>query len=292
MTAPRWRIGLALSVLWVVWGSTYLAVSWVLPAVPPLALSAARFAVAAPLMALGALATGAPRPTARELGSAGLVGLLLFLGGNGGTVSSQAYLPSGLTAVMVGLVPLWLVGLGWVWEREAPHPRRLLGVGLGVAGVAGLVGGLDGRPVHPVGLAAVIVGTFAWSNGTMLARRLVLPRSLAWSTAAQMGAGSLGLTAAAGLAGQLGQVHLERLDAVAVGSFVWLVLGGSVAAVVAYNWLLRVTSPAVATTYAYVNPLVAVWLGWWLGGEEITAVELGCSLVIVGAVALVTTARR
>lgn len=287
--APPWRVAAALSVLWLVWGSTYLAVSWVLPAVPPFVLSAARFAVAAPLLIAGALAARAERPTARELASAALVGVFLFLGGNGGTVFSQTRLASGLTAILVGLVPIWLVILGVLAEGERPHPRRLAGVALGLVGVAGLVGGVGGARLDAVGVASVAIGTLSWAAGSLLARRWPLPRSIAWSTGAQMAAGAAGLLLAGAGTGQLWEVHPERIDARAVASFVWLVGAGSVAAVVAYNWLLRVTAPAVATTYAYVNPLVAVWLGWWLAGEELSASQVGWSATVIGAVGLVVT---
>lgn len=285
-----WRVALALATLWFVWGSTYLAVTHVLPAVPPFVMSAARFAVAGPVMALAAGALPGPRPTARELLAAAGVGCLLFVGGNGGTVFAQTHLTSGMTAVLVGLVPLWIVVLGAAFAGERPHPRRIAGVVVGFVGLAGLVGGVGGQRLDPIGVASVGIGSLAWATGSLLARRWTLPKSLAWSTAAQMSAGSVGLLALAGLTGQTHQVHLERIDGAAVAAFAWLVGAGSLAAVVAYNWLLRVTAPSIATTYAYVNPLVAVWLGWWLGGEALTTGQLGWSLAIVAAVALVTTA--
>jgi drug/metabolite transporter (DMT)-like permease len=283
-------VAAALAVLWLVWGSTYLGASWVLPVAPPFVLSAARFAVAAPLLALAALAAREPLPSGPELASAAGVGGFLFLGGNGGTVFAQTYLPSSLTAVMVGLVPLWLVLLGAAVERELPPLRRVAGALLGMVGVAGLAGGIGGHQLHPVGVASVVTGTLCWATGSLLARRWRLPRSIAWSTAVQMAAGSAGLWVAATATGQLGQVHLDLLTPRAVASFWWLVLAGSLAALMAYNWLLRVTTPAIATTYAYVNPVVAVWLGWWLGGEQLTAAQVGWSLAVVAAVALVTTA--
>lgn len=286
---PRWRIGLALSVLWFVWGSTYLAVSWLLPALPPFVLSSARFAVASTLLAAVAAVSGAERPTARQLGAAALTGLFLFVGGNGGTVWAQTRIPSGLAAVLVGVVPLWLVALAWWLEGARPTPRRALGLALGLVGVAGLVGGVGGGRIDPLGVASVAGGSLAWACGSMLARHLRLPRSVAWATAAEMAAGSVGLALAAVATGQTAAVHLERLDPRGVASFAWLVLGGSLAALIAYNWLLRVTSPAVATTYAYVNPLVAVWLGWWLGGERLGPGQLLCSLGVVAAVVLVTS---
>ena len=285
MDPNRAKLVLALIVLWFVWGSSYLAVSWILPAVPPWVLSSVRFLVAAPLLAVAAVASGAPLPTPRQARSAALVGAFLFLGGNGLTVWAQTRVPSGLTAVFVGLVPLWLVLLSWVFEGNRPTVRRWAGLGLGLLGVAGLVG-VPGR-VDPVGVASILTGSVLWASGSMFARRLELPPSVAWATAIEIFAGGLLLGVVAALSGQTGAVQLDRIDLRAVASFVWLVVGGSIAALVAYNYLLRTTSPAVATTYAYVNPLVAVWLGWWLGGEVLSAGELACSGFVVGAVALV-----
>ena len=283
----RWRIGLALSTLWFVWGSTYLAVAWVLPVLPPFVMSAARFAIAAPLLAATAFASGAPRPTARQFAGAGLCGLFLFVGGNGGTVWAQTRIPSGLTAVLVGLVPIWLVALTAAIHRERPSTRSVAGLILGFFGVGGLVGGVGGH-VDPLGAASVVAGTLAWAIGTLLTRHVRLPTSVMWSVAAQMAAGGAGLFIAATATGQLHEVHLDQVEARAGFAFLWLVFGGSIASLLAYNWLLRVVRPAVATTYAYINPLVAVWLGYWLNSEPITALQVACSAAVVGAVALIT----
>jgi drug/metabolite transporter (DMT)-like permease len=281
------RRALALATLWLVWGSTYLAVTQLLPALPPFVLSALRFLVASPLLAAGAWLSGEPLPSASQLRAAALVGLFLFLGGNGGTVYAQTRIPSGLTAVMVGMVPLWLVLLSALFQRERPGARQIAGLLLGLLGVVGLAAGSDSGRIEPVGVLSVLVATLSWATGSLLARKLALPRSVAWSTSVQMVAGSAGLGLASWLTGQVWAVELPLLDGLGLACFAWLVLGGSIAALVAYNWLLRVSSPAVATSYAYVNPVVALWLGWWLGGEELSGWELGCSAGIVAAVVLV-----
>jgi drug/metabolite transporter (DMT)-like permease len=281
------RKALALATLWLVWGSTYLAVAQLLPALPPFVLSSLRFLVASPLLALAALLFEEPLPTPSQLRAASLVGLFLFLGGNGGTVYAQTRIPSGLTAVMVGMVPLWLVILSALFQRERPRIPQVAGVLLGLLGVVGLAAGSTTGRIEPVGVMSVLVATLSWATGSLLARKLGMPRSVAWSTSVQMAAGSVALGLASLLTGQAWAVHPALLDGIGLLCFAWLVLGGSIAALLAYNWLLRVSSPAVATSYAYVNPMVALWLGWWLGGEGLSGWELGCSATIVAAVVLV-----
>jgi drug/metabolite transporter (DMT)-like permease len=157
--------------------------------------------------------------------------------------------------------------------------------------VAALVGG-GGSDVDPIGIAAVLCASLSWATGTVLSRRLELPRSVLVATSLQMASGAALLGVAAGVSGQVRRVALAGLGGFELACFLWLVLAGSVGALLAYNWLLRNTTPALATTYAYVNPLVAVWLGWWIGGEHLGARTLGASGLIVAAVALLTLTSR
>ncbi len=285
---PRWLVAAALLTLWLVWGSTYLAVTWILPFVPPFALSAARFWVAAPVLGLIAVASGAERPTRAQVLGCFVVGGFLFLGGNGGTVFSQTRISSGLTAVVVGCVPLWVGLLGWLVNGERPHMLRIAGMVLGVIGVAVLLGGGAGE-VDPIGVAICIAATLSWATGTTISRRTKLPSSILLTTALQMAAGAILLTLAAAATGQWGQIEWNGLGLPQGLAFAWLVTGGSIAALVAYNWLLKVTSAAVATTYAYVNPLVAIALGWAFGGEHMGPVALAASATIIAAVILTTS---
>ena len=291
LTSLHLRIACALLWLWLVWGSTYLVASWLLPSIPPFALSALRFALAAPLLGFAAAARREPLPTVGQLGNAALIGAFLFLGGNGGTIWSQTRLPASVTAVMVGMVPVWVTVLSWLAGGERPPPVRILARGFGALGVAALVGG-GGPEVDPIGVVAVLAASLSWAAGTVLSQRLELPTSVLVATSIQMASGAACLGLAALISGQFGRIHLEDLGTSELGSFLWLVGAGSIGALVAYNWLLRVTSPALATTYAYVNPLVAVGLGWWLGGEHLGPRTLGASSMIVGAVALLTLTSR
>lgn len=281
------RVAAALLVVWLVWGSTYLAVAQLLPALPPFLLSALRFLLAAPLLGLIAAISREPWPERAQIRTALIVGVLLFLGGNGGTVFAQTFLPSGLAAVLVGLVPLWLVAGSAIVERRPPEIPHLLGITLGLIGVAGLAGGLGGGQVHPVGVLSIVCSSACWATGSLIARKRAMPASVAWSSAIQMSAGGVALSMAAVATGQAGRADPSLVGPIEIACFLWLVGGGSLLALVAYNWLLRHTAPAVATSYAYVNPLVAVWLGWWLGGEHLEPAQIAWSSAIVAAVALV-----
>jgi len=284
-------IAFALLWLWLVWGSTYLTATWLLPHVPPFALSAVRFLIAGPLLGAAAWLLRHERPTRRQALNAAVVGGFLFLGGNGGTIWSQTRLPSSVTAVMVGLVPAWVTALQWLATGERPTTVRLAALAIGVLGVALLVGG-GGPDVDPIGVTAVVAASLSWASGTVLSRRIELPKSIFTAAAVQMTSGGVLLTLASLVTGQAARVDVSGLGGFELACFLWLVLAGSVGALVAYNWLLTVVTPAVATTYAYVNPLVAVWLGWWLGGEHLGPRTLAASAVIVGAVALITTTSR
>ena len=289
--ARRWKVAAALMTLWLVWGSTYFVVSKILPVVPPFALSASRFLVAAPILGFIAFATGCSRPVAKEVGNAFLVGAFLFLGGNGGTVWSQTRVHSGLTAVVVGCVPLWVGLLGWWVNGERPHPLKIAGMILGICGVAALLGGtVEG--IDPVGVLACVGATMSWATGTILARRIQLPSSVLLSTALQMFSGAVLLSVAAGLAGSWSQVQTQKIGISELMGFAWLVSAGSIAALVAYNWLLKVTTSAIATTYAYVNPVVAISLGWAFGGERMGVGAMLACATIIAAVILTTSAPK
>ncbi len=281
------KIALALATLWLVWGSTYGVVSAVIPVVPPFALSSARFLVAAPILGAVGLVRRDPRPSLRQLGGSAAVGALLFLGGNGGTVWSQSRVPSSVTAIVVGCVPMWVALISWGLTGVRPSAARLGAIALGILGVAGLVGGGDGG-LDPVGVAAVLCASLSWASGTLLSRRIERPTSLLLDVAAQMASGGILLAGAAWVTGSWAAVDVARIGPGVIAGFAWLVGAGSLAALIAYHWLLRHTSPVLATTYAYVNPLVAMALGWWLGGERLGPVELASAAAIVGSVALIT----
>jgi drug/metabolite transporter (DMT)-like permease len=288
-SAPSWQVWTALWIVYVVWGSTYLAIAYVVESLPAALSAAARFAVAALVLAgWVALRRGvaALRVTGRQVRGAALVGLLLLLGGNGLVVLAQdAQLPSGLTALLVAAVPLWVVLLR-LTVRDRPTPTTLLGVALGFAGVAVLL--LPGARPEGVAVGAammVVLASLLWSLGTFAASRLDLPGDRLMTTALQMAAGAAGLAV-------VGLLRGERLVLSEVSTASWVALGylvvfGSLVAFTAYSWVLGAAPVSKVATYAYVNPVVAVGLGSLLRGEQLTTLTVVGGAVTVLAVAVV-----
>jgi drug/metabolite transporter (DMT)-like permease len=280
-----------MAIVYVVWGSTYLAIRYAVDGLPPLLTASGRFLVSAALLAAYvAVRRGgqAFRATWRQWLGAAAVGVLLLLGGNGAVMLAEdAHLPSGLAALLVAGVPLFVVALRWLL-RDRPTPRTLFGVGIGFLGLALLL--LPGARPHGVSVLAaglVVLGSFLWSTGSVLAGRVALPSDPLVVTVGEMLGGAVGLGIAGALKG-------EHLSAGAAGPKAWLALAylvvfGSVIAFTAYSWLLQTAPVSQAATYAYVNPVVAVALGAAVAGESITATSLVGGLVTLVAVYVVVT---
>lgn len=287
--ASSWQVWTALWIVYVVWGSTYLAIAYVVDTVPPLLGMGLRFLAAAALVLTYVAVRrgpGALRVTRRQARNAAVVGLLLLLGGNGGVALAESKeLPSGLAALLVAVIPLWVVLLRWL-RHDPPSERTVAGVGLGFVGLALLL--LPGARPDGVALVAVgivLVGAFLWSLGSVFASDADLPRDGLTTAALEMAAGGAALLV-------VGYARGERLDVDAVSTSSWLalaylVLFGSLLAFTAFSWLLSVAPVSQVATYAYVNPVVAVGLGALLRGEQLTPLTVVGGAVTVLAVAVV-----
>lgn len=291
MTAAPWRIWTALGLVYVVWGSTYLAILYVVETLPPLLSAAGRFAVAGLLLA-GWLALRRGRSgfvaTRQQLLSAAGIGVLLLLGGNGlVTLAEQRDLPSGLAALLVAAVPLWVVLLR-ASSGDRPAGRTLLGVAIGFAGVAVLL--LPGARPEGVALttAAMVVGSSVlWSIGSFAATRADLPPDPLLTTVTQMAGGAAALLLSGLATGE--RLRLDDVSSASWLAWVYLVVFGSLVAFTAYSWLLGVAPVSQVATYAYVNPVVAVLLGAVVAGEAVSRVTLLGGAVTVLAVAVVVS---
>ncbi len=291
LVPSRASLLVAFATLYVVWGSTYLAIRVAVASWPPLLMAAVRFAVAGGGLYLFLRLRGAPRPSARGWGAAALVGALLLGGGNGLVCWSEQWVPSGKAALVVAIVPLWMTVLPWVAGRApAPRPLALGGVALGLGGVATLLGG----PAVAVGGASssgpvgakigLLLSSLCWSIGSLWSRQLPLPAEPALATATEMLAASPLLFAAALLRGEWAGFHVGAVTPAAWLALAYLIVFGSLAGFGSYVYLLKHTSAARASTYAFVNPLVAVMLGALVASEPIGRRTALAALLIVVAV--------
>lgn len=294
--APARRVLLPLITVYIVWGSTYLAVRIALAGFPPMLLAAIRFLCAGAALLVVLRVRGGPRalPRAHHWLAAAPVGLLLFLCGNGFVVLAEVHIGSGVTAVVVSTMPLWMA----IWATaggERPGARECLGLAIGFGAVAVLAGGADLR-ASPGATLVLLLSPICWATGSTLSRRLSRsasparpPAGLLAAAAAQMIVGGLGALLVALLAGE----HMSGLPpARPMLAMIYLVAVGSLVGFTAYSWLLRHARPAVATSYAFVNPVLAVLLGSVLAAEPLRWQTALATPMVALSVALVITARQ
>jgi drug/metabolite transporter (DMT)-like permease len=289
-----WRVAAAFGAIYLIWGSTYLAIRVALETLPPFLMAGCRFLVAGTVLYTWGRAQGDPAPARGHWGAAMLLGALFLLLGNGGVVWAEQRVPSGLAALLVAVTPAWTTLFEWRRDGVAPSVWTVAGLLAGLAGVALLVAPADlasGGAVDPAGAAACLLSSVSWSLASVLSSRLSVPRSPAIASSMQMLAGGA-LLAAAGLAtGEAGRVSLHAASPRSVAAVTYLVVFGSLVAFTAFTWLLRVTSASRVATCAYVNPVVAVLLGWALLGERLTPRTLVAAAVIVGGVVVIISTR-
>lgn len=289
-TPPAWLVWLALWTVYIIWGSTYLAIRVTVETLPPLFAAGVRFLVAGALMYAWLALRGGPnsvRISRRELVAATAVGGALLLGGNGLVMLAERDVPSGLASLIIASVPLWVVVFrATTGERVGKGTRA--GVAAGFAGVAMLVlpgDTTDGAALY--GLLLLVGAAFSWATGSFLSQRLSLPPNPFLSTAVQMLAGGA-LLMLGGLArGEASSLALDQFSAASLWALTYLVVAGSFVAFTAYTWLLQNAPISKVATYAYVNPVVAVLLGWAILSESVTPVIGVAAAVIVASVAFI-----
>ena len=294
----RSRVIAAFLAVYVIWGSTYLGIRFAVETLPPFLMAGVRFVAAGAILYLWSRRSPAergPRAAARW-GWAALVGALLLLGGNGAVVWASHRVPSGVIALLIAATPIWMVLLDWV-RPGGRRPTRAVTAGLllGSAGLALLVSARNAAPtgrVDPLGAAVVLFGSLSWAVGSLVSRSDRLPRSPVLSTGMQMLTGGALMTVVGLLLGELRGFDPAAVSARSALAWLYLMTFGSLVGYTAYIWLLGHVSAAKAATYAYVNPVVAVLLGWAFAGEPVTAGVLLAAAVIVSAVALITIGQR
>jgi drug/metabolite transporter (DMT)-like permease len=291
-TSSALRVALALGTVYLIWGSTYLAIRITLESIPPFFMAGARFLTAGVLLYGWARWRGAARPTAAQWRTSFILGALLLLGGNGGVVWAEQKVDSGLAALLVSTEPLWIVLLLWLQGGNRPRLRVAAGLLLGFAGVALLLRPSTGAVTHLAGAAVLLLSSASWATGSLYSLRAPQPRSPLLSTAMQMLCGGCLLSAAGLLSGETARFHLDQVTVRSAGALAYLIVFGAMVCFSAYVWLLRSAPPVLASTYAYVNPVVAVLLGWAILHEPISRGTVIAAAVILAGVALIVTAPK
>jgi drug/metabolite transporter (DMT)-like permease len=281
---------LGLGVLYVVWGSTYLAIRFAVETIPPFLMAGSRFLLAGALLYLWARFRGAPRPLGVHWRIAVFVGALLMLGGNGGVVWAEKELvPSGLAALLVTTMPFWMAIFDWLRPHGVRPPLAVwAGLLVGFGGMIGLVlcgKGISGEPVRPLPIVALLIAPMTWALGSVWAKHTPRPTSPVMTTALHMLCGGSWLMLASALTGEFSAFRPDQISAKSAVGFVYLLCLGSLLTMTVYTWLLHITEPNLIATYAFVNPVIAVLLGWLIADEELTQSTLIAGAVIVVAVA-------
>lgn len=287
-------LGLAagFAAVYLIWGSTYLAIRIGVETMPPLLMSGARFVIAGGVLHLFLLARGGRRPSLIHWGNAALVGAMLLLVANGGVAWAELYIPSGMAALLVATLPMWMVVIEAI-RPGGTRPTRVVVVGLmlGFAGVALLLGPGDllpgDRPIPLIPCLALLGASFSWALGSIYSRGAELPESPLMATSLQMLTGGILLLLAGTALGEWNGFDVRLVAPASWTAVAYLIVFGSLVAFSSYVWLLRVAPPARVSTYAYVNPVIAVFLGWVIGGENLTPRILLAAAVIVFAVFLI-----
>jgi drug/metabolite transporter (DMT)-like permease len=291
----RWRIIGAFAAVYVIWGSTYLGILYAIETIPPFLMAGIRFLVAGAIVYAYARARGAAPPRPRHWRTAAVAGMLLLLGGNGAVVWAEQTVPTGIVSLIVAMTPVWMVLLEWMRvEGARPSGRVFAGLALGFAGMAVLIGpsAWRGAAAFPLLSALVVLaGSFAWSAGSIYARGAEHTPNPLVGTGMQMLAGGAALVLLGTLSGEPARFSVSAISLRSWGGLVYLIVFGSLVGYTCYVWLLRVSTPARVSTYAYVNPIVAVFLGWAFAGEAITSRELAAATIIVAAVALIVSGK-
>ena len=286
-------IWVALCAVYVIWGTTYLAIRVVNETLPPLLAAAVRFLVAGALMYAWTVRRGdraGDRPGRVQWKAAAIVGTLLVLGGNGGVVWAERTIPSGLAALLIALVPLWMALLDRVVFHRHLGARTVVGLVAGFGGAALLVGGEAAGSVDLVGMLFVVGASLSWSIGSLYSRKAPLPSRPFVGVGMEMLIGGLALAVVGIAVGELGRIDAARFSRASLIGLLYLIVFGSWIGFSAYLWLLRVARTSLVSTYAYVNPVVAVLLGWMFLDETVTVRTLVAGGIVVAAVALIISA--
>ena len=291
------KIWIALIAVYIVWGSTYLAIRFAVETIPPFLMAGTRFLVSGLILYVWCRLAGDPNPTPRQWRSAVIVGLLLLLGGNGILGWAEQHVPSAIAALILASIPLWIVLIDTFRpDSLKPDWKIILGLLIGFGGLILLVISSmsisTSAKMNPLEVGALILAAISWSLGSVFSRDANISDSPMMSTGVQMLGGGVGLFLLATFTGEWQALNFAVISSRSLLGLVYLITFGSLVGFVSYTWLLQNAPISLVSTYAYVNPVVAIFLGAWLGNELITGRIIIASLIIIGAVVVVKMSKQ
>jgi drug/metabolite transporter (DMT)-like permease len=291
------RVWIALIALYLVWGTTYLAIRFAVQTIPPFLMAGSRFLISGLILYTWRRLVGDPAPTPRQWRSAIIVGVLLLLGGNGVVSWAEQHVASGIAALMIASIPLWIAVMDALRPGGIrPDARIVVGLLLGFAGMALLITSSGGPTQNGgrdlAGLLALLGAALIWSIGSIYARDADMPESALLGTGIEMLGGAAGLVLVGTVAGEWTRVQPTNIAASSLLGLAYLIAFGSLIGFVSYTWLLRHAPLSLVSTYAYVNPVVAIFVGAWLGREVINARIILSALIIIGSVVVINLSRQ
>lgn len=293
----RTKVWIALLSLYIVWGSTYLAIRFAVETIPPFLMAGTRFLISGLILYVWRRLARDPKPTLRQWRSAIVVGLLLLLGGNGVVSWAEQYVPSGIAALIIASIPLWMVLIDTVRPAGIkPDWKIILGLLIGFGGISLLITSSSSLGVEAgfavLGVAALLLAALLWSLGSIYSRDADLPASSLLGTGIEMLGGAVGLFLVGTLSGEWQALNLTGISMSSLLGLGYLITFGSLIGFVAYVWLLRNAPLPLISTYAYVNPVVAIFIGAWLGSEALNARIILSALIIIGSVVVVNFSKQ
>ncbi len=287
------KIVLAFAAIYIIWGTTYLGIRLAIETIPPFFMAGIRFLVAGIITFVFLRARGVPMPNLLQWRSGAIIGALLLVGGNGLVTWSEQEVPSSIAALIVATVPLWMVLFDWlIYRGISPSKKMVVGLVLGFLGIGLLIGPGQILGINDIRLSAMLILMLApilWSLGSLYSRQANLPENLFMATAVEMLAGGILLILAGFITGEITQLNLSEISTLSLVSMLYLTIFGSIVALTAYVWLLKNVQAAKVATYTYVNPIIAIFLGWLILSEPLTLQMLVSVVVIIGAVILITS---
>ncbi len=291
-TAPRGLVILAFAAIYLIWGSTYLRIGFAVQTIPPHIMAGIRFALSGAVMYAFLRWRGVPNPKRVHWRSALIISIFLLGLGNGSVSWAETMVPTGLAALVIAITPLWMVLMEWLRPNGIkPRTSVFVGIALGFVGMALLIGpsalGLD-HPINLVGVAIIISASLSWAFGSIYSRQAQLPESPFMLTAMEMLLGGLFLLGMSVILNEWNGFQVANVSTLSLAALLYLIVIGSFVAFTAYVYLLQVSTPAKISTYAYVNPVVAVFLGWALNGETITPITFVAAAITILGVAIIT----